>query len=133
MLKASLGEQELEMLRFISERGPITTGAVVDAYGVEHGLARTTIHTMLERLRKKGYLTREKVGGVYSYASSLPKSELLAGLVGNFLQRTLHGSLTPLVAYLADTPDLNDEEIGELRALVEALEARKQENKRHDA
>ncbi len=122
MKKASLGEQELELLQFVTERAPVSMPQVADEYGIPHGLARATIHTVLERLRKKGFLTREKSGGVYQYRPCLAQTELLANLVGHFLQRTLGGSLKPITAYLAQAKDLSKDELRELRALVDSLE-----------
>ncbi len=53
MLRASLGDQELEILRHVSEHGSRTVGEVVDGYGTPHELSRSTIVTVMERLRKK--------------------------------------------------------------------------------
>lgn len=126
MLHKSLGAQELELLQYLAEQGPATAAEVALGYGEARGLARSTIHTMLERLRRKGYVGREKYEGVYRYASSVLQSELLHNAVGHFFQRTLHNSLSLLVAYLAQADDLRDEEIAELKSLVKALEARTQ-------
>jgi predicted transcriptional regulator len=41
--------------------------------------------------------------------------------VENFIERTLNGSLTPFVAYLSETRSLTDEEITELKKLVDSL------------
>jgi len=124
----SLGDQELELLRFITERGPSTAIEVTEGFGTPRGLARTTIHTILERLRSKGYLTRKKTAEGYQYAARLKQSELLAKVVEGFLRRTLGGSVKPFAAYLAQSAELNDEEIQELKDAVKALEARKEEH-----
>jgi len=123
----SLGDQELELLRFITERGPSTAVEAAEAFGAPRGLARTTIHTILERLRGKGYVTRKKSAEGFLYAARLPQHELLAGVVESFLRRTLGGSVKPFAAYLAHNAELSDEEIQELKSAVKALEARKTE------
>lgn len=123
MRKASIGEQEMELLRFVAEEGALTGAEVTERFAGPRGLARTTVHTMLERLRKKGYLAREKQGGVFVYSACQPKSVFLTTMVGQFVQRTLGGSLRPLAAYLAQADDLNEEELRELRAVVDGLKA----------
>ena len=60
-----LGEQQLDLLRFVTENAPITVGEMAKVYGSPRGLARTTILTVMERLRTKGYLSRKKVEGVF--------------------------------------------------------------------
>jgi len=123
----SLGDQELELLRFITEHGPSTAVEAAEEFGTPRGLARTTIHTILERLRGKGYVTRKKTAEGYRYVARLPQHELLAGVVEGFLRRTLGGSVKPFAAYLAHNAELSAEEIEELKSAVKALEERKTE------
>jgi predicted transcriptional regulator len=125
-----LGAQELEVLRYIAEHAPVSVGEVAQEYGAARGLARTTILTMMERLRKKGYLTRSKQERPARYAPRVAQSDLLRGLVREFVERTLAGSVSPFVAYLAEAKGLSDEEVAELRRLVEALEAGREEPRR---
>ena len=124
MAKA-VGEQELAVLRYVAEHGPATVGEVAERYGEAQGLARSTILTVMERLRAKGHLTRGKVDGVYQYASRVPKAELLRGVVGDFVQRALAGSLSPFAAYLAQAETVSDEELEQLQAVVRRLQERK--------
>lgn len=118
-----LGEQQLEALRFIAENGPITVGEMARVYGTPRGLARTTILTVMERLRTKGYLTRRKVQGIFFYAPKNDHNDVMKNLVAEFVERSLGGSLSPFVTYLADSGKLNDREISELRRMVESMEA----------
>ncbi|MHB8637093.1 MAG: BlaI/MecI/CopY family transcriptional regulator [Fimbriimonadaceae bacterium] len=118
-----LGEQELDALRYTAAHSPISVGEMAKLYGTSRGLARTTVLTMMERLRAKGYLTRRKVEGVFKYSAKLDHGDLMAGLVADFVERSLGGSLSPFVAYLADAGKLSPAEVAELRRLVEGLEA----------
>ena len=124
MTKA-VGDQELAVLRYVAEHGPATVGEVAERYGERQGLARSTILTVMERLRAKGHLTRHKVEGVYQYASRVPKAELLRGVVGDFVQRALAGSLSPFAAYLAQAETVSDEELQQLQDVVRRLQQRR--------
>lgn len=119
---APLGKQELELLRYVTDHAPISVRDVAVQYGEPRALARTTILTVMERLRKKNYLTRGKDGGSFQYSPAQSKPLLLQTLVGDFVQKTLGGSLSPFVAYLADAPEVSDDELAELRRLVEQME-----------
>jgi predicted transcriptional regulator len=122
---ATLGEQETELLRFVAEQeAALTVREAVASWGEPHGLARTTVLTMLERLREKGHLSREKTSdGNWAYLPVLPKAELLSGLVQSFVERTLGGSVSPFVSYLAEGgASLTVEERAKLKALLETLE-----------
>ncbi len=121
--KKPLGEHELDTLRFVAENAPITVREMAEAYGNPRGLARTTILTVMERLRTKGYLSRQQVEGVYRYSPKLDHADVLSNVVADFVQRSLGGSLSPFVTYLADSGKLNDREVEELRRMVENLES----------
>jgi predicted transcriptional regulator len=122
--KFTIGRAELEILRYIAERRPITVRAVAEHFAETRGLARTTALTVMERLRRKGYLTRRKVGGAYEYLSSLPKEELQQEMIGDFVERALGGSVSPLVAYISQLENLTDEELRGLKQMVINFEER---------
>ncbi|AKQ63185.1 Transcriptional regulator, MecI family [Myxococcus hansupus] len=124
-MKKPVGEQELVVLRYVAEHGPATVGEVAERFGEPQGLARSTILTVMERLRLKGYLTRRKVEGVYQYASPVPASELLRDVVGDFVQRSLSGSLSPFAAYLSEAEDVSDDELAQLQDVVARLRSKK--------
>lgn len=124
MEQPSLGDQELEVLRFVAENAPISVGQVAGRFGAPRELARTTILTVMERLRKKGYLTRSNGERPFRYSPRTAQADVLRGLVREFVEKTLGGSLTPFTAYLAEAKGLSSKELGELRQLVEALESR---------
>ena len=127
MERAPLGHLELSLLQYISDDAPITVGEAAERYGQPHGLARTTILTVMERLRKKGYLTRTKGDGAFRYAPCVQKGDLLRSMVGDFTQRVLGGSLQPFMVYLAEDAQVTDDELDALRALVQQLETKRLE------
>jgi predicted transcriptional regulator len=128
MTKLPVGEQELTILKDLLERGPGSVGELHARYGEPRGLARSTVLTMMERLRGKGYLTRRREEGVYRYH---PRGgeEVLSGLVGRFVERALGGSVSPFVAYLSDRERISDHELRELEQLVGRLRSKRRERK----
>lgn len=125
--RLNIGQSELELLQFVAEQGPLSVGEVVHIYGQEQGLARTTISTMMERLRKKGHLLRVKREGVFVYEASVTKSQLLRDLVKDFVTRTLGGHISPFFAYLSEDVDCTEEELASLKELVAQLEQEKED------
>jgi predicted transcriptional regulator len=119
-MRKTLGVQEMEVLALVLDRGPISLREAADHFA-EMGLARTTVHTVLERLRTKGYLERERQDDVLKYKTVVERKSLLQGLVTQFVTARLGGSVSPLVAYLGEAKNLTDEEIAELRAVVKRL------------
>lgn len=127
--RPNIGRAEMDVLRYIADHHPVTVRQVADHVSETKGHVRTTVLNVMERLRHKGYLTRRKTDGVFQYAPRLPKEELMRSLVGDFVARALGGSLSPFVAYLTHEAKLTPEELNELRALVQSLEAQSEEEK----
>jgi predicted transcriptional regulator len=118
------GAQELALLRWVAEHGPIAVGRVAETFGAEHGLARSTVLTVMERLRRKGHLTRRRVDGIFVYASALDHAGVLRGAVGQFIDRALSGSVSPIAAWLTERGEVSEEELRDLRRAVRALRKR---------
>jgi len=115
---------EWEVLQYVTAHHPVTAREVADHFGRTHGWARTTVLTLMDRLREKGYLTREKFDGVNRYAPREPGNELMVRLVRDFVQKALGGSVSPFVAYLSRDASLSPQERDELKRLVRELDAR---------
>jgi predicted transcriptional regulator len=126
MTKLPVGEQELQLLKELVENGPGSAGELQTRWGEPRGLARSTVLTMMERLRGKRYLSRRRENGVYRYE---PRggAQILSGLVGRFVEKALDGSLSPFCAYLQDRETISDGELRELESVVHRLRSRRKE------
>jgi predicted transcriptional regulator len=123
--RATIGREEMQILHYVAEHQPATVREVADHVAATAGKARTTVLTVMERLREKGYLVRRKQGGVYRYSPKRAHAEVLRRLVADFVREALGGSVRPFVAYLAEDANLDDEQVRELGRLVADLEARR--------
>jgi len=54
----TIGDQELALLQYIAEQDRPSVGEVAAGFGEPRGLARSTVLTMMERMRAKSYLSR---------------------------------------------------------------------------
>jgi predicted transcriptional regulator len=125
MVEPAVGGRELQLLKEMIENGPGSVGEIQARFGEPLGLARSTVLTMMERLRGKGFLTRRREGGVFRYA---PKGgDVLRGVVGRFVDTALGGSLSPFVAYLSTRESISDDELADLERLVGRLKSKRKE------
>jgi predicted transcriptional regulator len=67
------------------------------------------------------------VDGVYRYASHVPADTVLRDVVRGFVERTLGGSVSPVVAYLSEEAEVSEEEAARLEQLLDRLQARRRE------
>jgi predicted transcriptional regulator len=125
----SLGQVQLEVLQYVADHYPIRVGEVADHFAETKGKARTTILTVMEKLREKGYLKRKKINRTYHYSPRLGKNDVMASVVHRFVQETLGGSISPFIAYLAGSRELSDDELGNLQELVRELETHRKEER----
>jgi len=119
--KPGIGQAESEVLRFIADRQVVTVSDVADHLAETKGQSRNTAMTVMERLRAKGFLKRSKAEGVYRYSPMASKASVMEGIVQDFVEGVLGGSVSPLVAYLTNRVDVDEEQLAELKRLVERL------------
>lgn len=120
----NIAPAELEILRYILDHHPLTVREVADHVAQVKGHTRTTVLNVMERLRRKGYLTRQQEGGLYQYSPSVPKLQMQQTFVRNFVTQALGGSLEPFMAYLTQEADVSDAELAGLKQFVENLDKR---------
>ncbi len=115
---------ELAILTYIQDHHPATVREVADHFARTNEYARTTVLTLMERLRQKGYLERDEGTGAHRYTPLVQKADLQQTLVRDFVERSLGGSLSPFVAFLSQGAKLSTEELEELKALVKGMDTR---------
>ena len=128
MPKPTIGDQELALLHYLAEYPSASVGEVASGFGEPRGLARSTVLTMMERLRSKGYLRRRQLRGMYRYSAATAPGEAMRSAVGSFVEKTLSGSVSPFVAWLSESAEVSDSELAELEALVAQLQTRRRES-----
>lgn len=128
--KKDLGELELAVLNTVYANPGSSVREIAAIMAEERGLARTTILTVMQRLHGKGFLKRRKVGAVYRFTATSEQRQVVSDLIGQFVRKTLGGSPAPFLAYLAEANDLTDEQIAQLREIVDDLE-RSEEGNEH--
>ena len=130
MRRKTIGDQELALLQYIDGQGDASVGEVAAAFGEARGLARSTVLTMMERLRAKAYLQRKQVDGgvgVFRYSTTARQDDVVRNAVGSFVEKTLQGSVSPFVAWMSQRTEVSDNELAELEALVATLQSKRKE------
>ncbi len=81
-----------------------------------------TVKTLLNRLLKKDAIAFKKEGREYLYYPILKEQNYLQDASNNFLQRVFKGSVTSLVASFAKQEKLSEQDLAELKALINDIE-----------
>lgn len=113
--RAAAGDLELEVLNALWDAGPLSTPDVHAQVGRRRQLAYTTILTVLQRLTKKGLVTRSGGGRSHIYAPALSRDEYAEERA-----RVIAGTLVELgevgvAAFLAEADRLDPDVLRQLR------------------
>lgn len=121
-VKTSLGELEAFVLSALWEKGELSTPDVFNAVGVPRGLAYTTILTVLQRLHRKGLVSRRAAGKAHVYSPTVSRnqfSELRAEVLAAAMVKLGSAGLS---AFLSEADPLDPQFIAHLRAQLSELE-----------
>ena len=115
-----ISEAEWRVARVVWERNPISTTEVIEALAEETGWKPETIRTLLTRLVQKAVLKHEKCGRTFYYAPVVSEGQGHRSARQSFLKKIYGGALKPMLSHFIEENDLSDEEIKELRQLLDA-------------
>jgi predicted transcriptional regulator len=109
---------ELEILKVVWQRGHATVREVFNDLAAQRKIAYTTVLTMMGILERKGHLKKAPGERAYVYTATQPQSQVVQGMVQEFVGRVFGGSLKPLLVHLVEDERIDPEELKEIEALV---------------
>ena len=116
--KQKLTDVELEIMQVVWKLEGGTVREVHESLNKRRPLAYTTVMTMMNILEEKGHLTRCKQGRAYRYRPVRPKSQVISGMIDDFLGRVFDGSAQPLLLSLIKDRKLSEEDLEEIARLI---------------
>lgn len=124
MILGNLEKQVLDYLWSMSQG--IDAKQVHVALSRSRGGSLNTIQSTLERLFKKGLLSREKQGHAYLYSTRLDRREVIARLIQDVTRDFVTANENGLLAAFASVSDeLDDGELDRLERLIEEARQRR--------
>lgn len=116
MADLQMGQIESRFADIIWENEPVSTAELVARSEEAFGWKKTTTYTVLKRLCGKGIFKTVK-GTVTSLMS---RQEFYSARSENFVKETFDGSLPAFFASFTARKPLTEEEVAELRELIES-------------
>ena len=113
-----LGELEARVMRRIWDRdGPVTVRDITDDLRRDRPIAYTTVMTVMDNLRKKGWLRRTDRGRAYRYEPIVSGDEYSADV----MRQGLAASSDPAAALMRFVGELSAEEASALEEAYRRL------------
>ena len=123
MASVTISEAEWQVMNLLWDEQPLTAQDVIAALGKKNGWAVSTIKTMLHRLVKKGVLRFEQKGTRYVYRPSVRRADCVRNESRSFLKRVFDGEPASLLAHFLKSSQLTEDEIADLRRILNEQEA----------
>jgi predicted transcriptional regulator len=114
-------EAELAVMDVLWERPRQTAAEVCEAVCAARGWSLATVKTLLARLVQKGALSAAPDGRRYLYSPLIARSAYVGGESRRLVDRLFGGRAASLVAHLAETEALTDDDLAEIEALLKEL------------
>jgi predicted transcriptional regulator len=120
-----LTETELELMTILWRLEEGTVADVIEQLPKERDLAYTSVSTILRILEQKSILKTRKEGRGHVYIPQIKKPEYEAKTVKHVVDRVFDGTPMALVRQLLDSGRLDENDLKELKHLIDQAGGRK--------
>jgi predicted transcriptional regulator len=111
-------------MRVLWRQGPSTVAAIVDAVAGSNPPAYNTVQTMMRILERKGFVSHRKDGRAFVFRALVDESHAQKSAVRHVLDRFFDNSPGTLVLSLLDREEEPEDEVRQLRELIQRHEWR---------
>lgn len=119
MSSETLGKLQHAIMRVLWSRGECTVADVHRALEPTHGLAPTTVATMLRKMETKGVVAHRTEGRRFVYRPTVSEDTVRRSMVAELTERFFGGNPAALASHLIEAHEVDDDELAELRQHIE--------------
>ncbi len=106
-------------MKVVWERKTATVRDVYETLRERKGVAYTTVMTMMNILETKGHLVKRPEGRAFVYEPSQAQTQVISGMVQEFVDRVFDGAARPLMLSLLQEQKLSREDLKEISRLID--------------
>ena len=116
---ATLTEAELRIMQVLWEKGPATVRDLHDAINLQRTVVYTSVLKILQIMTEKGLVEREESGKAHIYNAAASQEQTQNQLLRDLSERLFSGSAAQLAMHALAMQPTSDEELEEIRNLIE--------------
>ncbi|RYV00554.1 TrmB family transcriptional regulator [Shewanella sp. OPT22] len=124
-----LGDLEKQVLHYLWQYKPADAKQVFAYFESKRGGTLNTIQSTLDRLFKKGLLTRHKVSYAWQYEPKIEKHQLIAQLIKSVTSDFVDEENSLVAAFSSISQELNEDQLLKLESLIEQQKRKLQQEK----
>lgn len=114
-----LGKVQLDIMRVLWREGKATARQITDELNQKEPIAHSTVQTLLRKMEAKGAVKHEIDNRVFLFVPLYKEDEVTEVATHDLLSRLFGGSVSGLVAHLLKNEKISDEEMKELREMID--------------
>ena len=115
-------ESELEILQVLWEHGPLTVRDLNDKLNKSRKVGYTTSLKMMQIMTEKGMLTRDTTQRSHIYSPVLRPENVQSNALDHILKTVFMGDRSKLVLQALGNFNASQEELSELKAMIQEME-----------
>ena len=116
-----ISEAEHAVMEALWSQSPLAASDVCDRVCATRDWSIPTVKTLLSRLVAKGAVATEPDGRRFLYTPLVERAEYVGSESKRLVERLFGGRAAPLIAHLAESEALSDEDLAEIEALLKEL------------
>lgn len=116
-----ISEAEHAVMEALWTQSPLAASDVCDRVCAERDWSIPTVKTLLSRLVAKGAVATEPDGRRFLYTPLVERADYVGSESKRLVERLFGGRAAPLIAHLAESEALSDEDLAEIEALLREL------------
>jgi len=113
-----ISEAEHAVMEALWDQGTATASEICGTVCEPRGWSLATVKTLLSRLVQKGAIETRPDGRRYIYSPLIARSDYIGGESRRLVDRLFGGRAASLVAHLAETEALTEDDLSEIEALL---------------
>lgn len=124
--RPTLSKGELQVARVLWDLGESTVRQVHESMPSERPMEFATVQTYLRRLEQKGYVSAKLIGRTLHYKARIKPKTVIRQTVDDLVDQLFDGDTMPLMRHLVEERAMSEDELAQLRQLVDRLENERQ-------
>jgi BlaI family transcriptional regulator, penicillinase repressor len=109
-------------MKLVWEREVASVRDIYEALLERRKIAYTTVMTMMNTLETMRYLKKRRRDRAFLYCPTRPKSQVISGMIREFIDRVFNGSAEPLLVHLVKDRHVREKDWQKIVRMIEESE-----------
>ena len=109
-------------MKLVWQREEATVRDIYEALLQRRKIAYTTVMTTMNTLETKRYLKKRRQDRAFLYRPTRPKSQVIGGMIREFIDRVFNGSAEPLLVHLVKERHVREKDFQRIVRVIQESE-----------